>query len=80
MFHAQGFQWHTDTAGANYSDPHNLFIDKRAVSCDFSKERETQIDFSRADSPDQAAAQSPRTIRAESIRNFVRVLTGPREN
>jgi hypothetical protein len=31
--------------GGIYSDPDNLFVDKRAASCDFSKERETQIDI-----------------------------------
>jgi hypothetical protein len=59
--------------------PHNLFIDNGAVSCHFPKERETQIDSLLNESPDQAAAKSPRTIRAESIRNCVRVLTGHQE-
>jgi hypothetical protein len=41
----------------------DLFIDNRSFSCDFLKERETQIDSPRLDFPNQAAAQPPRTIR-----------------
>src|ERR1700730_85713 len=53
----------------------DLFIDHRSFSCDFLKERETQINSPRLNFPNQAAAQPPRTIRAESIQDFVRVLT-----
>jgi hypothetical protein len=70
----------SNSSGLAKMHPDNLFVDKVVVSGEFLKERETQIILSPADSPDRPAAQSPRTIRAESIRNVVRVLTASQRN